>query len=138
MHTEKCVFSSAAQHATGDWTAAEKAQRLYGFLMDRYEYNIQTSITPAYSLLLHGVGDSRAFAMVYSAMCRQAGLDGHVVTGTREGTSWVWNAVQIDGEYYYIDLLRCNESDGFRLYTQAEMTSYVWDYSAYPIVEEIS
>ena len=122
------VFSSAAQHVAGDWTAAEKAQRLYGFLMDRYEYNIQTSITPAYSLLLHGVGDSRAFAMVYSAMCRQAGLDGHVVTGTREGTPWVWNAVQIDGEYYYIDLLRCNEQDGFRLYTQGEMTNYVWDY----------
>ena len=132
------VFSSAAQHVAGDWTAAEKAQRLYGFLMDRYEYHIQTSITPAYSLLLHGVGDSRAFAMVYSAMCRQAGLDGYVVTGTREGTPWVWNAVQIDGEYYYIDLLRCNESDGFRLYTQAEMINYVWDYSAYPLAEEIS
>lgn len=129
------VFSSAAQHVAGDWTAAEKAQRLYGFLMERYEYNIQTSITPAYSLLLHGVGDSRAFAMVYSAMCRQAGLDGHVVTGTREGTPWVWNAVQIDGEYYYIDLLRCNEQDGFRLYTQGKMTNYVWDYSAYPTAE---
>lgn len=132
------VFTSASQYVTGDWTATEKAQRLYTFLMDRYEYNIQTSITPAYSLLLHGVGDSRAFAVVYGAMCRQADLDGYVVTGTRDGMPWVWNAVQIDGEYYYIDLLRCNESDGFRLYTQAEMTSYVWDYSAYPIAEEIS
>ena len=133
------VFSSAAQHVAGDWTAAEKAQRLYSFLMDRYEYNIQTSITPAYSLLLHGVGDSRAFAMVYSAMCRQAGLDGHVVTGAREGTPWVWNAVQIDGVYYYLDLLRCSSEGAFRLRTQEEMTDYVWDYSAYPTaLEEIS
>ena len=133
------VFSSAAQHATGDWTAAEKAQRLYGFLMDRYEYNIQTSITPAYSLLLHGVGDSRAFAMVYGAMCRQAGLDGHVVTGTRDGAPWVWNAVQIDGVYYYLDLLRCSGDGTFQLHTKEEMTDYVWDYSAYPAaLEEIS
>ena len=127
------VFSSATQHATGDWASAEKAQRLYGFLMGRYEYNIQTSITPAYSLLLHGVGDSRAFAMVYSAMCRQAGLDGYVVTGTREGTPWVWNAVQIDGVYYYLDLLRCSSEGTFQLHTQEEMTDYVWDYSAYPL-----
>ena len=132
------VFTSASQYVIGNWTASQKAERLYDFLIDRYEYNIQTSITPAYSLLLHGVGDSRAFAVVYSAMCRQAGLDGHVVTGTRDGIPWVWNAVQIDGEYFYIDLLRCNENDAFQLYTQAEMTSYVWDYSAYPIAEEIS
>lgn len=132
------VFTSASQYVIGNWTAMQKAERLYTFLMNRYEYNIQTSITPAYSLLLHGVGDSRAFAVVYGAMCREAGLDGYVVTGTRDGAPWVWNAVQIDGEYYYIDLLRCNEGNGFRLCTRAEMTNYVWDYSAYPIAEEIS
>ena len=132
------VFTSASQYVIGNWTAEQKAERLYTFLMNRYEYNIQTSITPAYSLLLHGVGDSRAFAVVYGAMCREAGLDGYVVTGTRGGAPWVWNAVQIAGEYYYIDLLHCMEGNGFRLCTQAEMTNYVWDYSAYPATEEIS
>lgn len=125
------VFSSALQYVQGNQTAQEKAERLYTFLMERYVYNIQTSITPAYSLLLHGVGDNRAFAMVYGAMCRQAELPCRVVTGTRGGTPWVWNAVQIDGTYYYLDLLRCSENGAFRLYTQQEMTDYVWDYSAY-------
>ena len=129
------VFASAAQHVSGDWTAEVKAARLYAFLMERYEYSIQTSITPAYSLLLHGVGDHRAFAMVYGAMCREAGLDCHLVTGTRAGTPWVWNAVRIDGEYYYIDLLNSVETK-FRLYAQEEMTEYVWDYSAYPTLAE--
>ncbi len=129
------VFASAAQHVSGDWSASEKAQRLYEFLMKRYEYNIQTSITPAYSLLLHGVGDHRAFAMVYGAMCREAGLNCHLVTGTRTGTPWVWNAVQIDGEYYYIDLLNSTDT-GFRLYAQEEMVEYVWDYSAYPTLAQ--
>lgn len=132
------VFSSALQHTTGDWTQEQKAARLYSFLMERYEYTIQTSITPAYSLLLHGVGDSKAFAMVYAAMCRQADLECRVVTGTRDGIPWVWNAVQIGGEYYYLDLLSGNSTDGFRLYTQEEMTEYVWDYSAYPAAQEIS
>lgn len=133
------VFYSAAQFVTGDWTAEEKAARLYTFLMDRYEYNIQTSITPAYSLLLHGVGDNRAFAMVYAAMCRQSDVDCQVVTGTREGTPWVWNVLRIDGVYYYLDLLRSSSEGGFQMYTQDEMTDYVWDYSAYPVTaEEIS
>ncbi len=132
------VFSSAFQHTAGEWTQEQKAERLYSFLMKRYEYTIQTSITPAYSLLLHGVGDSRAFAVVYAAMCRQADLDCRVVTGTRDGIPWVWNAVQIGGEYYYLDLLHSDSDDGFRLYTQGEMADYVWDYSAYPAVQEIS
>lgn len=124
-------FTSAAQHVAGNWTDAAKYERLYSFLMGRYEYSIQTSITPAYSLLLHGEGDSRAFAVVYAAMCRQAGLECHVVTGTRDGSPWVWNAIRINGDYRYIDLIRCSQQREFHFHTQEEMTDYVWDYSAH-------
>ena len=127
------VFSSAAQYVSGNYATVEKASRLYTFLVNRYEYNIQTSITPAYSLLLHGVGDNRAFAMVYGAMCRNAGIDCHVVTGTRAGEPWVWNVMLLDGEYYHLDLLQSNENGEFTLRTGQEMTEYVWDYSDYPI-----
>ena len=127
------VFQSAAQHVTGAWAEEEKAARLYTFLMDRFDYNIQTSTTPAYSLLLHGVGDHRAFAMVYAAMCQQSNVDCHVVTGTRNGEPWVWNVLHIDEFYYYIDLLQCKESGGFKMYPQEKMTDYVWDYSAYQV-----
>ena len=126
------VFTSAQQYISGNWSEAEKCLRLYTFLMNRYEYHIQTSITPTYSLLLHGVGDSRAFAVVYAQMCRQAGVECYVVPGTRDGAPWVWNVIQINGNYYYLDLLRCNQSGVFTLYEQDQMENYVWDYSAYP------
>lgn len=129
------AFASASQKVAGPWTDTEKAQRLYDFLMERYDYNIQASITPAYSLLLHGVGDNQAFAMVYAAMCRQADVNCEVVTGTHLGEPWVWNAIQIDGTFYHLDLLRCEEENGFRLYSRDEMGDYVWDYSAYPNVQ---
>ena len=132
------VFTSAFQCAAGEGTAQEKATRIYTFLMNRYEYNIQTSITPAYSLLVYGVGDQRAFAVVYAAMCRQSGLDCRVVTGTRGGEAWVWNVLQIDGAYFYLDLLRCSSEDGFRLYTREDMPEYVWDYSAYAVSPDIN
>lgn len=127
------VFSSAAQYAGDDYSHMEKASRLYTFLMNRYVYNIQTSITPAYSLLLHGVGDNRAFAMVYGAMCRNAGIDCQIVTGTRAGEPWVWNVMLLDGEYYHLDLLQSDENGEFTLRTGQEMMDYVWDYSDYPI-----
>lgn len=126
------MFDAAALYVSGDDTAGVKLSQLYGFLMERFDYQVETSITPAYSLLRHGVGDSRAFAMVYAAMCRQSGLECLVVTGTRSGEPWYWNIV-LDGErYVHVDLLRCSDLGGFRKFSDEDMIGYVWDYSAYP------
>lgn len=126
------VFDSAALYVSGDASAHEKYNQLYVFLMERYDYKLQTSITPAYSLLRHGVGDCKAFAVVFGAMCRQAGLECLTVSGTREGEPWFWNIVQDDGLYYHVDLLRCADEGAFRELSDGEMEGYVWDYSAYP------
>lgn len=127
----RSVFSSAELYVRGDAEAWEKYAQLYSFLMERYDYTIQTSITPSYSLLRHGVGDSKAFATVYSFMCRQADLDCTVVSGTRAGEPWYWNVILYEGEYYYVDLLLCSSAGDFTPKTFHEMTGYVWDYSAY-------
>jgi len=126
------VFSSAILYVSGDGAAYEKYSQLYTFLMERYEYTIETSITPAYSLLRHGVGDNKAFATVYAAMCRQAGLECIVVSGTREGQSWYWNIICHEGVYYHVDLLRCSKEGAFVVRSDGAMIGYVWDYSAYP------
>lgn len=125
------VFASAALYVNSDATEAQKFAQLYTFLMERSDYDVQTSITPAYSLLSHGVGDSEAFASVYAAMCRQAGLDCKMVSGTKEGQSWYWNIIREGDAYYHVDLLRCSEDGQFRCLTDEQMQGYVWDYSAY-------
>ncbi len=131
----KPVFEAASLYVSGEGSEHQKLSQLYSFLMERFDYKQETSITPSYSLLCHGVGDSRAFAEVYAAMCRRAGLESLVVTGTRWGEPWTWNIV-CDGEgYFHLDLLRCAQEGGFREYTDAEMAGYVWDYSTYPACE---
>ena len=65
-------------------------------------------------------------------MCRRAGLESMVVTGTKAGEPWTWNIVRDGEEYYHVDLLRSSGEGGFREYTDAEMTGYVWDSSTYP------
>lgn len=128
----KDIFESAQLYVSGDGLDRQKLTQLYSFLTERFEYQFETSITPAYSLLQHGVGDSKAFAVVYAAMCRTSGLDCQVVSGTWEGESHYWNVVKDGERYYHVDLLRCMEYGGFQEKTDGEMSGYVWDYSSVP------
>lgn len=124
-------FEAASLYVSGGGSDGQKYMQLYSFLMERYDYKIETSLTPAYSLLCYGVGDSEAFACVYARMCRQAGLECQVITGTKAGEPWFWNMVCDNGSYYHVDLLRSNAEDGYWERTDAGMEGYVWDYSAY-------
>lgn len=132
----RTMFTSASLYVSADTQDYDKLFHLYTFMMERFEYVIETSITPAYSLLLHGVGDQRTFAMVYAAMCAREKLECHMVTGTRNGEPYYWNIVCNDGNYYHVDLLRCSEYGEFVLLTDNEMVGYVWDYDAYPACVE--
>ena len=132
------VFASAALYVNSDAPDMQQFAQLYTFLMERSDYQIQTSITPAYSLLSYGVGDCEAFALVYAAMCRQAGLDCQTVSGTRNGESWYWNIIRIEDVNHHVDLLRCSENGQFCPMTDREMTGYVWDYSAYGDAEPLT
>lgn len=124
------VFRSAALYVSSEEESdSVKFARLYTFLKERNDYQVKTSIVPAYSLLRYGVGDSKAFALVYAAMCRRAELDCQVVNGTRNGEPWFWNLICVDETYYHVDVLSFG---GFAQLTDAQMGGYVWDYSAYP------
>lgn len=134
----KPLFTSAELYVSGNHADREKYSQLYTFLMERNEYTVETSITPAYSLLVHGVGDSRAFATVYAAMCRRAGLECMVVSGTCDGQPLFWNIILDGEEYRHVDLLRCSREGVFETCSDGEMTGYVWDYSAYPECTELT
>lgn len=126
------VFEAAQLYVSEDATDYQKYAQLYAFLMERFDYRIQSSITPTYSLLHHGVGDSRAFAVTYAAMCRSVGLDCLVMTGTRNGEPWTWNLISLDGNFVHVDLLQCTAQGSFQTHANEEMLGYVWDYSAIP------
>ncbi len=127
------IFAASELYVSGDGAPRGKFSQLYAFLMERFEsYTLETSITPAYSLLIHGVGDAEAFASVYAAMCRQAGLECISVGGTRNGSAWYWNIIKDGSRYYHVDLLQCSETGVFGERSDSEMTGYVWDYTAYP------
>ncbi|MDD6201078.1 MAG: transglutaminase-like domain-containing protein [Firmicutes bacterium] len=127
------LFSDAESGVRDLTEPLEQYKEIYAYLTSLLEaYQVETSITPAYSLLIHGVGDASAFATVYSAMCRRLGLECITVTGTRSGQPWNWNILCLDGVYYHLDVLRSMETGSFRTYTDEAFSGYVWDYAAYP------
>lgn len=128
----KQIFSSAELYVSTDADEQTKLSQLYIFLMERFDYHFETSLTPSYSLLCHGVGDSKAFAQVYAAMCQQIGLDCITIFGSYHGEARYWNMVQVNGVYYHIDLVRSYQSGKLQLLDDSQMEGYVWDYSAYP------
>ncbi len=107
------VFASAALYINQNADEEQKYTQLYTFLTERFDYHLETSITPSYSLLCHGVGDARTFAMVYAEMCRSAGLSCKVVSGTRSGEAWCWNLICVEDVYYHVDLLSSSAAGQF-------------------------
>lgn len=132
------LFDASVDMVSVTQDSTEKYSQMYALLLERFQkYTFETSITPAYSLLVHGVGDTKAFATVYAAMCREAGLECLVVTGTRAGEPWCWNIVQTDDGYYHLDLLRAKEEGAFSLLTDSIIDEgYVWDFTAFPECKE--
>ena len=126
------IFTSAELYVPQDAQVRAQYAQIYSFLMERFDYSISSTTTPAYSLLYEGVGDSHAFATVYATMCRKAGLECWVVTGTRNEVPWTWNLVYFRGGYYHLDLLYSYEVGGFTAMSASVMENYTWDYSAYP------
>ncbi len=129
------LFQASRLNVIGEDTESVRFELMYSFLAERNTITQRTSITPAYSLLRYGVGDSRAFAQVFAAMCRNAQLECLVVTGTWEGQPYFWNIICQDGKYYHVDLMRNIKIQTLRRYTDEEMTGYVWDYMDYPVCQ---
>ena len=126
------VFTASELYVRSASQVREKYAQMYAFLMERSEYTYGNSLTPAYALLCDGYGDCEAFAAVYAAMCRNAGLECYVVKGTRDGEPWAWNLINFRGSYYHLDLLRCMEQDGFAPKTKSAMEGYIWDAEQVP------
>ena len=131
------LFSRAVEQLGEEMMPQERFASLYSVLRDpERELEQETSITPAYSLLVHGVGDSRTVAQVFEALCKKAELDCVTVTGTKAGAPWYWNIVCLDGVYHHVDVL-AGPAEAPQFLGDQDMSGYVWDYSAYPVCQTL-
>ena len=120
---EEC-FSSVEQQVQGLEKPADVCEQLYLCLTERAQYIDVVSVTPAFNLLVNGEGNKTAFCEVFARMCNRMGLNCKTVCGTRNGQEWTWNAVLIQGQYHYIDLIRCMETEEFHFLSGTLLDAY--------------
>lgn len=132
------ILASASNYVRSRTDDAERVDRLCRFLTTRFSYTVceEEPVTPAYSLLCEGKAHSQSFASVFFAECREAEIDCRIIRGERNGAAYYWNMIRLDGQYYYVDLMRMIEPEAYelRLLTTQELEEegYVWDRAELP------
>ena len=128
------VLSSAVNYVSYREEPDAKAELLYSFLSDRFDYKQEETSTPVYSLLCEGIADSKTFSQIFQILCDRVGIECQTVAGYLDGESYYWNILCLNGQCRHVDLLHsaAEHAQQLRYYTDDEMTRYSWDREAYP------
>lgn len=89
---------------TEDMTQYEKELYLHDTLAQRITYKESTNAHNAYGALVEGVAVCEGYAEAFQYLLHRAGIWSYLVLGSSRGVGHAWNMVQIDGEYYHVDL----------------------------------
>ena len=89
---------------TEDMTEYEKELYIHDTLAQRIVYDESDNAHNAYGALVEGVAVCEGYAEAFQYLLHRAGIWSYLVIGSSRGVGHEWNMVQIDGEYYHVDL----------------------------------
>ncbi len=81
---------------------AEKALFVHDYLIASYSYDTEETSFDALSFFTGRSGVCQAYSLAYMAVLRELGID--VVMVTSDEMNHAWNLVEIDGQWYHVDL----------------------------------
>ena len=133
--------------------ASDFVREAYSSLIHVCQYDPEGSIrkeTPelvdalgstAYGALTEGCADSLGMALAFSSLCRAAGVDCSVISGTHNQNEHSWNIVRIEGEYHHVDVSNYHsigfETSCLRNDSQMQANGYYWETMDYPLFVSI-
>lgn len=83
-------------------TTWQTALKLHDWLTNHAYYDKALEFYGAEGVLLRGKGVCDSYSKAYYMLCRAAGISIYRVTGNAGGLH-AWNAIKLDGEWYYVD-----------------------------------
>lgn len=105
------------------------------YLAEKCELSDQSLDNTVYSALIKNSANSEGLALAYVELCRQLGIECRIVCGQYAWKDHCWNIINIDGEYYHVDVSACIRSGmeyGFLRNDESMWTNYRWDTASYP------
>lgn len=97
----------------GDKTDFEKTAAIHDYICDNVEYEAENTerdaVRTAYGALIEGKAVCQGYSVSLYRLLLEAGIDNRIIFGEGlpgDGTSGPhsWNIIQLDDEYYYIDV----------------------------------
>lgn len=90
-----------AKFPTFSGSRIEKVQQIYEYILTHISYD--TSNYTSYKTLTDGKGLCEGQAALFYRLCRLNHIPCHMVYGKVYDEKHAWNAVKIDGNWYYVD-----------------------------------
>ncbi|MBR4309031.1 MAG: hypothetical protein IKT58_05500 [Oscillospiraceae bacterium] len=139
LYSMQTLFQSSTSLAEQGQTEWERSENIFQYLTGRstaYEITEETPVMPAYNLLCEKIADDLSLAIVFHDQCKESDLDSAIVMGEKNGETYFWNILYLDGQAYYVDLLRSlllGESS-LTLLSDRELLKegYVWELARLP------
>lgn len=93
-----------AEGVDPQWSDAEICLYLHDYLCKRFAYDTTYTVYDAYTFLTEGRGVCQSYTLAYTALLSRFGIPVTYATGQDGDLPHIWNIVQLDGEYYHVDV----------------------------------
>lgn len=128
-----CTSNSYSQY--------ENELAIHDYLVSNVEYGgTEEDAYSAYDALIKGRAVCSGYTESFKTLLDMLGIENRVVSGTGNGEPHSWNMVQLDGEWYHVDVTWDDPINGdgsishsyFNVPSSEMALDHVWDESAYP------
>ena len=116
----KAKIDAIAKDIVGSgMTEREASAKFLEYITKKLSYSnaFHSRDSRAWLALCNGCGNCQAYSKIYKEMCNAVGIDCELVSGitTQEGktSGHMWNRVNIDGKWYYMDVTWADDNGWF-------------------------
>ncbi|PGV60351.1 S-layer protein [Bacillus cereus] len=81
----------------------EKVKAIHDYVVKHVSYDTSFQAYTAYEALANRSAVCQGYALLTYQLLKEAGVEGHIVTGTGNGQPHAWNLVKIEGKWYHLD-----------------------------------
>jgi hypothetical protein len=101
MHTVRQIVDKIT---TPSMTDLQKEKAIHDYLVLHLAYDVSQTHYSPYDALTLGVTVCQGYTMLAYQMLKDVGIPVHIVSGVADGASHTWNLVEIQGNWYNLDV----------------------------------
>lgn len=120
---------------TGNKTDLEKITAINNYITAASSYDSSLTKRSAYHALIEGSAVCQGYALAMDKMLETAGFNTKLIDGNLHGGIHIWNLVQLDGNWYHVDVTNNDPTNNkYLLVSDSFMldNKFTWDSSEFP------